>query len=169
MVTSLELGYRQNDPDGRDYRLVLRDYNGVEVDRTLIFRMAREQALSLAAGYSGIRPGRGCPAISAEELGAATPAGLEILKVPDREPLTLAWEGRIAGVSVGRLSDEKVRMICDEISPVFEDGQPDWDLRAIENLEDKAVELRRELERLELRIEERKQARAGVNDHAPAL
>lgn len=168
MVKSLELGFRRDDPQGRTYRLVLRDYDGVDVDRTQIFRMTHGQALSLAAADRMIRPGRGCPDFTEQEFAAVAPAMLEILKVPDREPLTLAWEGRISGVSVGRLSDEKVRMICDETSPVFEEGQPDWDQRAIEDLEDRAVELRRELERLELRIEERRQARAAANDHAPS-
>ncbi|WP_411839704.1 hypothetical protein [Paracoccus sp. ME4] len=168
MAKSLELGFCRDDPQGRTYRLVLRDYNGMDVDRTQIFRMTHGQALSLAAADRLIRPGRGCPAFTEQEFAAAAPAMLQILKVPDREPLTLAWEGRIAGVSIGRLSDEKVRMVCAETSPVFEDGQPDWDQRDIEILEDKAVELRRELERLELRIEERRQARAAASDHAPA-
>lgn len=102
---------------------------------------------------------------------------LIIERVPDREPGTFAWQMRIGGEpasridardglrKVIRLSDDAVHALSEHARVLFADGEPDWVLREVEILEDRASAL--ELEAAKAR-EKADQARMAWEDRMSA-
>lgn len=80
-------------------------------------------------------------------------------KAPDRKAGEDAWRMRIGDELVpgdyngeARLNDEQVNILMAEANISFEAGQPDWELRRIEDAEDEAGRLRLKLEAMEKKI-----------------
>lgn len=80
---------------------------------------------------------------------------LVIERVPDREPGERAWRMRIGGELAMRvdrvdgirkelrLGDGAVKELIEHARVEFADGPPDWGLRHVEDLEDRAIEMER--------------------------
>lgn len=146
-------------------RLVLRDFDGFEVHRTLLFHFSDDRQAQAFAAWENLS-GPGSPA---EVEGQP----LRILKLKEWIKPDAAWEGFIGDRSVGFFGDDIVRILAEEAHPVFEPGEPDWDLREIEKIDDRISALKAEIGVLE---EERNRLRgkraAGrapeEGTHAPA-
>lgn len=90
---------------------------------------------------------------------------LIIERVPDREPGSLAWQMRIGDKVASRvdmkdgirktirLGDEAVHALSENARVLFADGEPDWVLREVEILEDRALELEQDAVKARERVQ----------------
>ncbi|MSU90868.1 hypothetical protein GE300_14790 [Rhodobacteraceae bacterium 2CG4] len=76
---------------------------------------------------------------------------LVIERVRDRKPGSRAFKLVVGGEDIVRLDDETVRLLEEHATIECPDGPADWDLRAIETMEDEIHEKERELEILRVR------------------
>jgi hypothetical protein len=160
------------------FRLAIREDGRFGVVHQPFLRLDRAQAEAVVGTHTGILfdPGHGGqvrktfdPAGSEGAPCKAPKLPLRIEKIRDRRPESRAWQVRIGdrlvtgdldGVEVPRrIDDDHVRALADCAVVSFERGEPDWSLRDIEKLEERAAALRTEAEELDLRVAELRRAR----------
>ena len=148
---------------GPGYSLALREPELNETCYTHLIWLPEGLGRAICGPHTGIHMLYG-----AEPMEGVTPKPIRIERVEDREPGTRPWIMRIGDELVmatlegvtrpRRLSDEGVRALQDHAVVLFEPGQPDWDLRRVEDLEDAAIEAESVAER---RCREAQAARAS--------
>lgn len=147
-MTSIVLRRSPSRPDLHALTIRTHDLGGTDYEPIVL--LTEREALAVAGAHSGIDFFSKPPATTAP----VAPAPITIERVPDRQPGTRAWRFRIGETLVTRekdgeiiplrLSDDHVQALERHASVLFEPGQPDWDLREIEDMEDRAVRLREE-------------------------
>jgi hypothetical protein len=152
-MTSIVLRKSTSRPDF--YNLTIRTHDLGGTDYEPIVLLTEREALAVAGAHSGIDFFSNPPATTEP----VAPAPITIERVPDRQPGTRAWRFRIGETLVTRekegeiipirLSDDHVQALERHASVLFEPGQPDWDLREIENMEDRAIRFREDAEKAE--------------------
>lgn len=151
------------------YALSLRTHDAGGVDYSTLAILEKDDAAAIAGGHSFI-----FFHFNSDELEKGIEKHpLIIERVPDREPGTRAWQMRIGnrvssrvdakdGIrKTIRLDDAAVHELSENARVLFADGEPDWVLREVEILEDRALALEQEA----LRARERaQQARLSWED-----
>ena len=128
--------------------------------RETITLLTEAQAAAIAGRKNRIHPGFGT-GISASE----NPADLEILRIAPEKPNSEVWKLRIAGEDVTTLSDRQVEILIEMSTPVFEPGQPDWQTRDAEKIDDEIHALEQNIHHIRQSITKLKRDRIGLEQH----
>lgn len=151
----------QNDTNTKDgFRLSVREHDMSGTEYFRICSLSGKQAWSIAGDHTGIFFLHSQPA--PDHLVVHKP--LRIERVKDRKPNRRAWllfigdepvtatnsEGETIAI---RLSDGSVDSLEKNAKPVFEPGQPDWDLREVEDVEDRAVTLHQQASEMQIKAD----------------
>ena len=129
------------------FLLAVRTHDPAETYYEPILRMTKQEAYAISGSHTGIKST--FDAISVQEVQEISKSPLMIEPVQDRAPGTRAWQVRIGDRLVTRLkegesipvriSDDHVRDLQSYSLAEFPAGEPDWDRRYVENLEDEAA------------------------------
>ena len=131
------------------FLLALRTHDLSGVDYTRIALLTAREARAISGPHTGIYANGTIPVTDAGEETLP----LVIERVPDREPGTAAWRMRIGDELVMRekdgsmvalrLNDSSVLSLVSHSRVRLAGGaMPDWTLRTVEDMEDRAIELR---------------------------
>lgn len=124
-MISLELCVRYG-----QYGLYKRDYSGVEVDWTKLLKLSKEQAHAISGKHTGLF-------LSERHTKTRVyPLNLYIKRKSDRQPHAHAWDIYIGEDKIASVPDETVKLLVEHAKVYFEEGQPNWDMRKIEDLDD---------------------------------
>lgn len=136
------------------YAIALRSHDMGGTDYETLITLERKDALAIAGPHTGLYFLFDDVPTPAER--EAEKHALVIERIPDRKPGTLAWRMRIGGEIAARvdyrdgvrkmlhLSDGDVKTLMEHIRVEFADGPPDWELRSVEDMEDRAIRMERE-------------------------
>jgi hypothetical protein len=148
-MTSLVITRSRHDRDV--FRLAVRQHDLGGVDYMPLFPLTGRQARSIAGPHTGIHFVH-----EPADIPHVPPAELRVERIPDRAPLESPWRIRIGGelLTVARDGVETPIQVRDDVvealqtmsRAVFEPGQPDWRLRTVEDLEDRAQRFRDDAE-----------------------
>lgn len=133
-------------PCGQNYDLAIRadDRSGGGYERIAL--VDKDAARAIAGPHTNI-------VLQGDGLGQIAPEPVMIVRCADRKPGQRAWHLRVGDRLVGRvdprdqqhkpifLSDDHVRALAQYSRIGFEPGEPDWQRRDAEILEDEAYQL----------------------------
>lgn len=131
------------------YSLALRTHDLSGTDYAPLVKLTRDLAHAISGPQTGIH------FLHGERLEGPAPEKreLSILRRKDRKPNTRSWELMAGGERLGFITDEAVLMLQKHAKVSFEAGEPNWESRQIENIDDQLHELARKTQHLQERRE----------------